>query len=214
MLKNQLYSELIRLGIPYDTKVLRSQKGRAWVREQLPVARVRCVLDLLEETEETLGSYNHEVLLPKYDADPRAQLLATIPGVGYYTALTVLALVGDIHRFRDSSALVAYAGLAPRVHQSATSLHLGPISRAGPSDLRWVVGEAAQMHLVHCSRKRTCRLCKFYARLSRRRGKQKALVALAAKILRIMYWMLTMNQPYRPQGLNPGLGACGSTAEK
>jgi transposase len=129
--------------------------------------------------------------------------------VGYYTALTVVALIGDVTRFPDSDHLVSYAGLAPRVHQSANVLHLGPITKEGPRELRWVLVEAVHSHLKHCDAKDVCGLCRFYRRLSRRRGKMKATVATAAKLLRVMYWMLKMNQPYRPQGLDPEVGHAG-----
>ncbi|MGA3021495.1 MAG: IS110 family transposase [Thermoplasmata archaeon] len=209
-LKNQIYAEMIRKGIAYEDGVLRSKKGRAWVRDQFADnPRVIARLDLMEQTETTIDTYNKTVLLPKFTEESQAPLLATIPGVGYYTALTVVALIGDVTRFPDSDHLVSYAGLAPRVRQSATTLHLGPITKEGPSELRWVLVEAVHSHLKHCNTKEACTLCGFYRRLSRRRGQMKATVATAAKLLRVMYWMLKMNQPYRPQGLDPEVGHAG-----
>ncbi len=50
--------------------------------------------------------------------DPRASLLTTIPGVGYYIALLLVAEIGDVNRFPDSESLCSYAGLVPSVWQS------------------------------------------------------------------------------------------------
>ena len=203
-LKNQIYAELIRKGIEYPPGILGSFKGIKWVEEQLPEPRVRRRLALLKIMVKELDEYNRELLLPAYDENKDAQLLATIQGVGFYTALTVLAEIGDVERFPDSDSIVSYSGLAPRVSQSGTTCRLGSITKAGPHHLRWVLVEAIHSHLRYCKDKDVCKLCKFYRRVSRRRGKHKAAVAGAAKLLRIMYWMLKMKEPYRPQGLDSG----------
>ncbi len=190
--------------MPYEEGVLGSKKGRLWAREQFPgEPRVTALLELLEQTEATIATYNKEVLLPKFTEESKAPLVATIPGIGYYTALTVVAMIGDVDRFPDSDHLVSYAGLAPRVHQSETTLHLSSITKEGPRNARWVLVEAVHSHLRHCDAKEVCAICGFYRRVSRRRGKMKATVATAAKLLRVIYWTLKMNRPYRPQGLDP-----------
>lgn len=208
-LKNQIYSELTRRGIAYEPGCLSTKKERSWVQATLTDCRVQALLRQLDLLEEGRARYNKEVLLPKYNLSAEAQLLATIPGVGYYTALTAAAFIGDARRFRESDALISYAGLAPRVSQPSSSLHLGPITKAGPHLLRWVLHEAFQMHRLHCPTKDTCQLCTFYRRVCRRRGKYKAVTAGAAKLLRVMYWMLKMNEPYHPQGLEPRKGTEG-----
>ncbi len=203
-LKNQVYAEYIRTGVPYVEGSLGTMKGRERAKELLGSdRRVASQLDLLGTVEEKITVYNRELLQPKFEESAPAQLLATIPGVGFYTALTVVAFVGDISRFPDSSSLVSYAGLAPSVYQSSRVTRLGPITKAGPHQLRWVLQEAFQMHARHCPAREACQLCKFYRRLVRRRGKHVAMTAAAAKLLRVMYWMLKMNQPYRPQGMEP-----------
>jgi transposase len=208
-LKNQLYAELTRKGIEYPKGFLGTKMGRRKTLELLPIPRVKRKIDLLNIVEEEIAEYNHELLIPAYNADPNSQLLATIPGVGYYTALTVMAFIGRIDRFKNSDALVCYSGLVSRIRQTGESVRMGPITKAGPTNLRWVMAEAVQCHLMHCKEKKTCNLCKFFHRINRRRGKQKATIATAAKMLRIMYWMLKLNQPYRPQGLDPGFFYAG-----
>ena len=203
-LKNQIYAEYIRTGVPYSEGTLGSKKGRERAAD-CPGSdpRVSTQLELLGAVEEKDQEFNRELLLPKFEENPKAQLLSTIPGVEFYAALTVAAFVGDVGRFPDNSTLVSYAGLAPSIRQTASVTRLGPITKAGAHQLRWVLPEAFQMHARHCPARETCQLGKFYRRLVRRRGKPLTMTAAAAKLLRVMYWMVKMNQPYRLQGMEP-----------
>ena len=70
------------------------------------------------------------------EQDPQAQLLRTIPGVGYYTALLLIAELGDVARFPTAKHVVAYHGLTPRVWSSRRAVHIGRISRQGSAYLR------------------------------------------------------------------------------
>lgn len=225
-LKNQLYAELIRKGIEYRKGLLGTKKGRKEMARMLPVPRVLKKLVFLQMVEDELYKYNRDLLLPAYEADPKANLLATIDGVGYYTALTVVAYLDDVERFHSSDAAVCYSGIVSRTSQTAHTVRMGRITKAGPANLRWVLVEAMHSHLRYCKSKKTCKLCKFYHRMKKKRDKQKATLAGAAKLLRIMYWMLKLNQPYRPQGLDPaffhggeprelnGEGSLGNRSEK
>jgi transposase len=142
--------------------------------------------------------------LPAFYESEQAGLLTTIDGVGFYTAMTVVAELGDVNRFPDSDSVVSYTGLAPWIRQSGSTRRLGHITKAGPHNLRWVLVEATHSHLRFCKAKDKCRLCQFYDRIERKHKGKVATVATAAKLLRIMYWMLKLNRPYQPQGLDPG----------
>lgn len=204
-LKNHIYAELIRRGIKYKKGMIKYKSGRKWARETLAEPRLDQTFDLLEAVENAIKEYNHERLLPAYESNEKAQIVATMDGIGYYTALTIYSELGDVSRFPNSNRVVSYCGLNPRVHQSSTTLRMGPITKQGPAILRWILIEAAHCHLMRCRNKSECRLCQFYKRISRKRGKNKAIVALAAKMARTIYWMLKLNQPYRSQGLNPAM---------
>lgn len=205
-LKNQLYAELLRKGIEYENGLLGTKKGRDEMARVLPLPRVLRTLKLLEMMDCHLKEYNQDLLMPAYSADPKAKILATIDGVGYYTALTVTTSLGDITRFHSSDSVVCYAGLVPRIRQSANTIRMGPITKSGPFYLRWILTEAVLSHLRHCKYKKKCKLCRFYERIKKKHHKNVATTAAAAKLLRIMYWMLKLNRPYRPQGLDPGMG--------
>ena len=203
-MRNQLYSEMMRKGIPYERRCLKTMRGRDELRATLPAPRILRRLELLDALEEELKGYNSEILLPAFHESEEAHLLATVEGVGFYTALTVVAELGDVDRFPDSDSVVSYAGLAPWVRQSGGDARMGPITKAGPHNLRFVLVEAMHSHLRYCRTREECRLCGFHERVKKRRGGKIAVVAGAAKLLRIMYWMLKLNRPYRPQGFDPG----------
>ncbi|MFF7886617.1 transposase, partial [Streptomyces sp. NPDC007916] len=76
--------------------------------------------------------------------DPVVRRLMTIPGVDAMTAVTVLAAVGDFHRFATADKLVSYLGLNPRVRQSGgTPAHHGRITKAGCGKARGMLVQAA-----------------------------------------------------------------------
>ena len=119
--------------------------------------------------------------------DKNAKLLTSIPGIGEFSALALSSEIGDVSRFSDSSKIVSNAGLVPSVRGSADIVHHGSITRLGSNTVRWVLTEAVKSH-VRYSKKSPISL--FYSRLAKKRGKSKATVAAAAKLLKFVYWML------------------------
>ena len=107
-------------------------------------------------------------------ADPIAVALMTMTGIGPVVAVTLRAEIGDITRFRRGPELACYAGLVPRVDQSADRRYHGRITRQGAPWLRWALVEAA-MHAV----KRQDATGRWARRLTVRKGAMKARVALA-----------------------------------
>ena len=76
--------------------------------------------------------------------DDRVDVLCQIRGVGRYTALLIIAEIGDVTRFPTARHLCSWAGLAPTVGHSDGKARLGHISRQGSPALRWALVEAAQ----------------------------------------------------------------------
>jgi transposase len=118
-------------------------------------------------------------------ADPHVQLLLTHPGVGPLTALTTVLVLGPLARFPDSKHVVSYVGLAPTVNASADKQRLGKITKQGNALLRWVLGQAAPL-----AARADDDLRRRYFSLMHRRGRPKAKVALARKLLVRLYIML------------------------
>src|SRR5579871_2568501 len=71
-------------------------------------------------------------------ADPRVKTLTSLPGVGQFTALVMVAEIGDITRFASARKLASWAGLTPTVRGSDRTVRHGHISKQGSVWLRWV----------------------------------------------------------------------------
>jgi transposase len=118
--------------------------------------------------------------------------LLQLPGFGVVTAVTVWAAIGDIQRFEDAQHLVGYAGLGTKVHDSGMSTHTGRITKAGRRDLRLVLIEAAQVAANSQPHWRA-----ELARLQPRLGRNKAIVAIARKLLMAVWYILAQHKTDR-----------------
>ena len=123
---------------------------------------------------------------------PEVLRLMTVPGVNVQTAATFMASVGDIRRFSSARKLVSYLGLDPRVRQSgnAPARH-GRISKAGASEARHMLGEAAWKVTLTPGPLRA-----FFERVRARRGNQVAATATARKLVVLFWCLLTREQDY------------------
>jgi transposase len=119
-------------------------------------------------------------------SDPRAPLLVQLPGLSVIGSVTVLAAIGDIKRFPDADHLVGYAGLGARVHISGEMHQTGRITKAGRKDLRYIMVEAAN-HAARVHPKWKALFKKLEVRL----GRSKALVAIARRMLVVIWHLLT-----------------------
>jgi transposase len=151
---------------------------------------------LVEDMEKRVLPFDEllRTLLPRY---PVAQLLMSFPGVGIITALTIVAEVDDFTRFPSGKKLASFAGLVPRQRSSGETIRYGSITHAGSPAFRTALVETAM-------RIRTGNAPELYAfirRLTPLCGAKKARIALARKILCIMWKMVTTNTPYQPHVL-------------
>ena len=99
--------------------------------------------------------------------------------------MMLLAEIGKIERFATKEALCSYAGLVPRVRESAGKAARGGITRQGSTALRWILVEAAQVATRSSPAAR-----RYYERLLRKKHKHVARVALARKLLIAVYALL------------------------
>ena len=132
-------------------------------------------------------------------ADPQAQLLRTIPGIGAYAALLILSEIGDVYRFPDSRHLCSYAGLVPSVHASGGTTRLGRLTKQGSKWLRRILVETS-IHAVNGAPQ----FRSLYWRGQRKHGTNTARVAVARAVLKTLYAMLLKaGQPFeaRPRRL-------------
>jgi len=118
----------------------------------------------------------------------------TIPGVGAYRALLILAEVGDFRRFHRKGALASLAGLGVRQTQSGDMDARGNITKDGNGLLRWDLVEAARNHIRNSPESD---LSIRHKRLTKKRGVKKATVATARVLITIMYAMVTKNEAFQ-----------------
>lgn len=122
--------------------------------------------------------------------------LHTIPGIGMIAAATILAEIGDINRFKSSSALVAFAGIDPTVRQSGefSSTH-NHMSKRGSPYLRHAIFLAATTCSFHNSPLNA------YYKKKRDQGKHHltATGAVARKLTTVIYAVLRDSKPYEPK---------------
>jgi hypothetical protein len=108
--------------------------------------------------------------------------LVQLPGIGLLTAMTILAAIGDITRFAAAKKLVGYAGLGAGVHASGKTHRDKGITKQGRRDLRYVLIEAARVAVqTHAYWKHE------FAQVAKRIGEHKPVVAIARKLL-IVVW--------------------------
>ena len=137
-----------------------------------------------------------EQCLPSFE-EP-LQLLQTIPGIGAVAAAAILAEIGtDMSRFPTAGHLSSWAGLCPSNKESAGKRMKGPVNR-GNVWLRAIMGEVAWASV---KRRATYFGAQFH-RLARRRGRNKAIVAVAHSLLVVIYHVLLTRQPYKELGID------------
>jgi transposase len=146
-------------------------------------------LELLEQQRKSIEKKMQEV----YDNWPEAQWVDEIRGIGMVTSVSALAHIGPIERFKTAEDLIGYAGLAPGIHQSDSSLYHGRIGGGGTdSHLRYLLLEAAQW-LCQIPRYRQT-----YERVVARRGRRIGRIVVARMVLRSIHKMLTSKVRFNP----------------
>jgi transposase len=141
------------------------------------------------------------------EADARVTLLRTVPGVGPRLAETVVAHLDDPHRFKTARQVASYAGLVPKQFESGEMRRSGRITRRGPTLLRSMLVEVAWMVYIRNPWAKS-----YVDRLSHGvTGRRKtAIVALARKLLTILWAMLKTNRPWRDP--TPAEPVCAAVA--
>ena len=194
-LKNRIQSVLHANLIPPYKGVLFSQRGRAWLQAQPLAEDQRRVIVRHAGELDRLGAELAEVdksLAQKALDEPQVKRLMTITGVNATVAMSVLAAIGDIHRFSSPEKLVSYFGLNPRVRQSGDKpAYHGRITKQGRAHARSMLVEAAWVISGAPGPLRA-----FFIRIRDKRGKHVAAVATARKLAVIVWHILTKDEDY------------------
>ena len=129
-------------------------------------------------------------------------LLMSIPAVGSVISSMALAYGGDGHRFKNTRRYQSYWGQAPGHRESGgKKLGSGKITKIGPSIMRGYLTQGVLSVLKHKDKEENKPLYEFYEEIRKRKGWQKARIALGRKVSSIMYGVLKNRTPYDPQHL-------------
>jgi transposase len=200
-LKCRIHSTLINFGRPCPVTDLFGAEGRRLLAKlDVPEpwrSNVNASIELIDHLERQIDQINRR--LREGHADhPYVPLLLTVPGIRWVLAFTIAAEIGDIARFASPDKLTGYTGLCPRVVQSGEKDRRGPLSKHGPTYLRWALLEATMHALKHPA------YAERYQRNKRRLGKQRgakvAQLDIARRLAHAIWHMLTRNQPFAPRG--------------
>jgi transposase len=195
MVKNKIHSLVDKNGIKTELNNIFSKKGMEWLKSlqfesSLDKLMLANYLEHLESLQHQIKTVDQEILV-KASQDEDVRLLLSLTGVSIYTALLLKSEIGDIARFPNYKKLVSWSGLAPSMHQSGNVEYYGRITKQGSRMIRWIMVESARVAVNHDPR-----LNAFYERIKYRRGDQKAIVATANKMLKIIWTMLTRRETY------------------
>jgi transposase len=183
--KIKLRAILARRNLDAPYQVPFGRRGLAWFQQQDFGPMENLVRD------ELLGRFQHFsrhlTLLDRRLAEvqplfPQTEALLEIYGIGLFSALLIVAEMGETDRFRLAKEVGAYTGLTSRVHQSGGHCYQGEITRQGSPWLRWVLVEAAMKTV-----RRDAALRNFYLRVRKRSGAKIARVAAARKLAEICW---------------------------
>ena len=184
-LKAQVHAVMAKNGVLPSRVDMFGPGGQAQLNAlELP----RAFTERIESLRDLIGGFDHQVAilereihqLLKHDAGYRA--IQEINGVGPTIGAIFVAEIGDVHRFRSPQALASWAGLTPKHHESDTTVHRGGITKQGSRLVRWAAIEAISKN------RGGSKLIGDYHRIAERRGKNKARVAVARKLLHLVYY--------------------------
>lgn len=200
---NQMQAAARRCGLPkFRTK---SKFAKELMGDALETEAERYLLGSRFSLYDSLAAEISEVdkkLRIEAANDRRAARLQTHPGIGSLTSLAIVHTLGDAKRFRGAEQVTAFVGLDPLEKSSGEKRRIGKVSKHGSKLLRFLLVQAAQTS-------RDERLKGFYLRVSRRRGKPKAKVATARKLLTNCFIMLRDEIDYAEFHRRGEVGLCG-----
>lgn len=184
-LKNKVNNILSAHGINLEKEALSSEKK---LQEVLAMQFDPMVQIELEVIVDEIRSLNQRVAkLEKTIAEEGSKLeghknLTSIKGIGPLSGSILLSVIGDINDFDGEGKLAAYFGIVPRVSNSNETEHSGRITKRGSK-----LGRTALVQCALIAQRYSPYLRRYYEKIKSRRGTGKAIIALARKLLGIIY---------------------------
>jgi transposase len=144
------------------------------------VASFMAAIESMIVSEKSLGS---EIIKIKDEAIERIE---TIPGIGHLSSRILFGAIANTDRFASSKEIANYGALTPTIYQSGEETRMGAVSRAGRKEIRRALLQCSHA-VVRMKTAAAKPLQEFFLRVEKRRGKKRALIALARKMLTVVY---------------------------
>ena len=195
---NRMHSVAHRHHLQHERGKRFNEKTTAWQKDKRLSSLEQFQLELEMENrayiEKQIGRIGKEVAKRSHQK-PWAEsmtYLMQLPGFGVITGMTVLAAIGEIQRFESARHLASYSGLTPGLEQSGTKYREKGVTKEGRKELRWAMVEVAQRAVKsdpHWKQR--------FQELEQRMHRNQAIVAVARRLLELVWYVLTRRQPYR-----------------
>jgi transposase len=195
---NRMHSVAHRHHLTHKRGKRFNEKNTAWQKDKRLSKVEQFQLELEMENrvymEKQISRIGKEVAKMSH-RNPWAQNMTYImqlPGFGVITAMTVLAAIGEIQRFASACHLASYSGLTPGLEQSGTKYREKGVTKEGRKELRWALVEVAQSAVKSDPVWKTR-----FQEMRNRMHRNQAIVAVARRLLELVWYVLTRRQPYR-----------------
>ena len=167
--------------------------------DQVQILSIKISISLIASINQKIKEVDAEIQSRIVNRQKDLGIAMSIPGIDFVSGVTILAEIGNYRDFASPEQIAAYFGLVPYVYQSAGKLYTGPITKMGSKHLRWILVQVAHA----ASRVKNSMLRRFFLRVRGRRGYNVAIVALARKILCILYHLLINQEMYLEEVKKP-----------
>jgi transposase len=153
---------------------------------------VRDALELLDNLESKIEKLSHEVLKKVQQRSKDLAIVMSIPGIGFVSASVILSEIGNYRDFQNPGQLAKWCGLNPGENESAGKKKNCGITKRGSKHIRVVLVQAAQT----ISNMKNTRLSRFFQRLIKKKEHNVAIVAVARKLICLIYHLLINQELY------------------
>lgn len=195
-LKTKAKNILSREGKKCELDEVTGKRARLWLSNlelnDLNRKELDYTIALIDNLSAEIAKFDGVIERLQYKY-PEVEILKSIIGINTFSGMMILAEIADIARFPSPNKLASYSGLVPSTYQSSQTQYSGRITKRGNAYLRWILTQCA--HASIKSRK-SHKLKTFYLRIARKKGKQKAIVATARKMLTTIWHLLNKNEFY------------------
>ncbi len=189
------------LTVPKGVSHLKELTALVDANKALPKTARQVFTALLDQCQgviESIETFEAEIIAHAR-RDDTARRLTTIPGIGPITASLIAATVSDIGVFKSARHFAAWLGLVPRQHSTGGKTRLGRITKSGNREIRKLLVLGATS-IFHRAPKWTNAVGSWTRGLLERRPVRLVTVALANKIARIAWALMTRNEVYHAKG--------------